>query len=137
MTKYQKFIAISFCFFCISTSQAQTEKTISIPSSNSFNQDVEQIQKCYMNNEIECGNKNIAYLYTSDNPENYWQTVTKNSSSHSTRLPELPSTINYSAPQTQTTTQPTTTPIVNAPLANNNSLFPSKDNTGSTGFFVS
>ena len=83
-----------------------------------------------MNKQTQCGDKNISKLYMSDNPKKHWQAIAKNSSSRSTRLPELPSNINYSAAQ-----QPTTTQTASAP-ATTNSLFVSDDNTGATGFIV-
>jgi hypothetical protein len=131
MTNYQKFIAVGFCLCSFSVSQAQTEKTITIPSSDSFRNNVAQIQTCYMNKQTQCGDKNISNLYISNNPKKHWQAITKNSSSRSTRLPELPSNINYSTPPTKTTTQ-----TASAPTATKGSLFVSDESTGSTAFIV-
>lgn len=132
MINYRKLTAIAICLCSFSASQAQSKKTVTVPSSESFRNKVAQIQSCYMNSQTECGNENISNLYVSDNPKNYWQAITKSSVSHSATLPELPSNINYSSPQAKTTAQTVSTP----PTTNNSSFFISDDDKQATGFVV-
>jgi len=132
MINYRKLVAISFFSFALSAGYAQT---ITIPSADSFRNHVAQVQKCYMAQETMCNGQSISQLYLTDNPKNYWQAVTKNTSVHSSSLPELPSNISYNTPQQPQTNTPAA-PTRNTPASSNNSVFISDNTNEATGFVV-
>ena len=113
MNKQHKTLLATAIFCCVSACNVIAAGTISIPSTSSFQNDVANLNTCFMTRQTNCNGQDVSDLFISDNPQEHWSSINQaisNSSANgsSQNLPALPNNISFSAPAEQYT--PATTP---------------------------